>query len=49
MTTRTIILAISEYYNIPLKIAKLRFENRTNDSDFEDVIEWYLDKQRDEE
>lgn len=44
MITRIMILAISEYYNIPLRIAKLRFENRISDNQYEDIYEWYLNK-----
>ena len=48
MTTRTMISAIAEYYNIPLRIAKLRFENRSSDDQYEEVYEWYLNKHEEE-
>ena len=48
MTTRTIIFAISEYYNIPLTIAKLRYENRINEGDYEDILTWYLEKHKED-
>lgn len=49
MTNRTIIFAISEYYNIPTSLAKIRYENRREDNQFEEVIEWYLSKKEEEQ
>ena len=45
MTTKTILNAISEYYNVPLKDAKKIYFERENDGDLENVLEWYQNKQ----
>lgn len=42
MTTKTVIFAISEYYNIPIMEAKKLYCAREKEDDFESIIEWYL-------
>ena len=44
MTTKTILNAISEYYNVPLKGAKKIYLERENDGDLENVLEWYQNR-----
>ncbi len=44
MTTRTLIMAIAEYYKVSLVEASRMLHERTSDDDFEHVEDWYLNK-----
>lgn len=45
MSIRTIIFAISEYYGITTAEAKDKYYNRVAEDEYDQCIEWYLDKE----
>ena len=47
MSIRTIIFAISEYYGISTLEAKDRYYNRVKEDEYDQCVEWYLDKEDD--
>lgn len=47
MTIRDEIIAISEYYNIPMTLAKLR-RDTIGDLRLEEILVWWLDKKEGE-
>ena len=46
MSRRDEIIAISEYYNIPLRLAEQRHRNMT-ENEREEIITWWLSKKED--